>query len=86
MHEHQRPDRDKYINIDMAAVARLDARSQQQFQKASFHDIGKLKIEIKSLTVRLRDSSAKGETLLLSYYISSKYLRKLQSLILIQLI
>ena len=45
LHEHQRPDRDNYIDIDMAAVARTGAL--KQFQKASFHDIRKLKMKVK---------------------------------------
>ena len=34
LHEHQRPDRDQYINVDMAAVAKTGLLSQ--FKKAGF--------------------------------------------------
>ena len=43
LHEHQRPDRDDYIEIDTAAVARTGAF--KQFQKASFQGNKKLKNE-----------------------------------------
>ena len=34
LHEHQRPDRDNFIDVDMSAVARTGAKSQ--FEKAGF--------------------------------------------------
>ena len=34
LHEHQRPDRDQYINVDMVAAAKTGALNQ--FQKDSF--------------------------------------------------
>lgn len=37
LHEHQRPDRDKYINVDMASIIKTGA--VKQFQKAGFLEI-----------------------------------------------
>ena len=37
LHEHQRPDRDQYINVDMAAAAKTGAL--RQFQKAGFLEV-----------------------------------------------
>ena len=34
LHEHQRPDRDQYIDVDMVAIAKTGAL--RQFQKGSF--------------------------------------------------
>ena len=39
LHEHQRPDRDKYIDIDMAAANRTGL--SQQFQKDCFLKVDK---------------------------------------------
>ena len=36
LHEHQRPDRDDYIIVDMVAAARYKSLPQQ-LKKASFH-------------------------------------------------
>ena len=36
LHEHQRPDRDEYIIVDMAAAARYKS-VPQQLKKACFH-------------------------------------------------
>ena len=44
LHEHQRPDRDKFIDIDMAAVAKTGAL--RQFQKAGFLEIQRNSLNI----------------------------------------
>ena len=44
LHEHQRPDRDQYINIDMTAAAKTGLL--QDFQKASFLERANLNYNI----------------------------------------
>ena len=36
LHEHQRPDRDQYIHVDMEAAARYDPWLPKQLKKACF--------------------------------------------------
>ena len=53
LHEHQRPDRDEYIDVDLAAIAQYKGLLSQ------FRKVGFLEVQSKTLNTHLRVGGVK---------------------------